>query len=122
MFFKNYRKQRNIKKCAQTILDIMSQYEENTSIVMKLSEHYSFEVITCAAYRVSIEKGLTIVFKDSKYVIELIEDEKFESSVIAYDNCKSLSGQKYILLPFKYTDNLYQEIVEDKDNQYIVLL
>ena len=122
MFFKNYRKQRNIKKCAQTILDIMSQYEENTSIVMKLSGHYSLEVITCAAYKVSVEKGFTIVFKDSKYVIELIEDEKFVSSVIVYDNCKTLSGQKYILLPFKYSDNLYQEIVEDKDNQYIVLL
>ena len=63
MFFKNYRKQRNIKKCAQTILDIMSQYEENTSIVMKLSGHYSLEVITCAAYKVSVEKGFTIVFK-----------------------------------------------------------
>ena len=46
----------------------MSQYEENTSIVMKLSGHYSLEVITYAAYRVSVEKGFTIVFKDSKYV------------------------------------------------------
>ena len=122
MFFKNYRKQRKIKKCAQAIIDIMNQYEENKSIVMKLSEKYSFEVITCAAYRVSVEKGFTIVFKDPKIVTELIEGEKFIGSVIAYDNCKTLSEKTYMLLPFKYTDNLYQEIVEDKDNQYIVLL
>ena len=122
MFFKKYRKKRNIKMCTRVMLDIISQYEDKVSLVMKLTEKFPTDVIICACYRVALKMDYTIVFKDMKYVNDLLSDENFKCSVIAYDNCKTLSDRKYLLLPFKYTDNLYNEVVEDKDNKYIVIV
>lgn len=119
---KRLKKQRDINKCLKIMENTLLQYyDSKESFIMKVSDCFNTDTIMGAIYRLSLRYDLTIVFRNKEYVNEFIEHEDFYARVIAYENCNAVSNRRYLLLPFTFTDTLFDEVVEDKDNQYILI-